>query len=93
MLLHELANPIYAHTDATRQKFLEHALPAVFASTLGLDGADVGQQGFVAVASGTAAFVRFTLAQPVEVPARAHHQHTHDTLTAFLDFSVALLSF
>ena len=76
-----LANLVFARTDASGQQFLVHAWPAVFALDMGMDGADVGQQGFVAVASDTPALVRFTAAQPVEVPARAHLQypagHTH----------------
>jgi hypothetical protein len=52
VLLHELAHPVFAHPDATGQQFLVHARPAVFALDLGVDGTDVGQQGFVAEALG-----------------------------------------
>jgi len=47
VLLHELANPVFAHPDATRQQVLVHARPAVFALDLGVDGTDMHKQGLV----------------------------------------------
>ena len=34
VLLHEFANSVFAHTDASGQQFLVHAWPAVFALDL-----------------------------------------------------------
>ena len=77
MLLHELANPVFAHPDASGHKLLVHAWPAVFALDLGVDGTDVRQQGFIAVESARAAAAMTILspAQSVEVPAGADLQH------------------
>ena len=49
MLLHELAHPVFAHTDAPCHQLFVHAWPAVFALDLGVNGTDVSQQGFVTV--------------------------------------------
>lgn len=60
VLLHELAHPVLAHPDAPGQQFLVHAGPAVFPLHLGVDGAHVRQQGFVAVTPGRSTVARLT---------------------------------
>ena len=59
MPLHERAYPFLADTDATGQKFLPHAWPAIFALDLDMEGLDVRQQCVVtdAVATRLAAII------------------------------------
>jgi hypothetical protein len=57
MLRHQLANPLLAHAHATREQFLPHARPAIFAFDLRVNHLDVREQGIVA----HAASVRFVL--------------------------------
>ena len=51
MPLHQATHPLLAHPDAAREQLLMHAGPTIFLLDLGMDGAQVGQHGLIALAS------------------------------------------
>ena len=48
VLLHHAPHALLADTDASGHQFLSHLGPAVLLLDLGVDGPDMGQQGFIA---------------------------------------------
>lgn len=71
----QLAHLVPGHPGALGQQFLVHPRPALFPLDFSVDGADVSQQSFNAVAPAGAASHVLWAAQPVEVAAGADLQH------------------
>jgi len=78
VLLHRASHALLAHADTACHQFLPHLGPTVFLLDLGVNGPDVGQQGFVAdalVGARLGGLARAFASHVLKVAAGAHAQH------------------
>lgn len=83
VLLHEFAQPVFAHSDASGQQFLVHAWPTVFPLDLRVDGAHVRQQGFVSGRRAGPPWTNSPRRSQLKYPLALTSSTPQDTLTGY----------